>query len=143
MLFFITFCNFLKQKIKRHLTLSELMEFCLPCYTSYIVEKLSVLLPVKLYIRVCGRQDFTTMLNKMATLSFATVLNKRVTNHLKAKKAVTVFCYRAKQKGNKSGLLSHKVNDLFCYHTKRKGNKPSYSVFNMESCPCFLTVISS
>lgn len=143
MLFFITFCNFLKQKIKRHLTLSELMEFCLPCYTSYIVEKLSVLLPVKLYIRVCGRQDFTTMLNKMATLSFATVLNKRVTNHLKAKKAVTVFCYRAKQKGNKSGLLSHKVNDLFCYHTKRKGNKPSYSVFNMESCPCFLTVVSS
>lgn len=121
MLFFITFYNFLKQKIKRHLTLSELMEFCLPCYTSYIVEKLSVLLPVKLYIRVCGRQDFTTMLNKMATLSFATVLNKRVTNHLKAKKAVTVFCY----------------------HTKRKGNKPSYSVFNMESCPCFLTVVSS
>ena len=56
------------------------MEFYLPCYTSYIVEKLSVLLPVKLYIRVCGRQDFTTMLNKMATLSFATVLNKRVTN---------------------------------------------------------------
>lgn len=143
MLFFITFCNFLKQKIKRHLTLSEFMEFYLPCYTSYIVEKLSVLLPVKLYIRVCGRQDFTTMLNKMATLSFATVLNKRVTNHLKAKKAVTEFCYRAKQKGNKSGLLSHKVNDLFCYRTKRKGNKPSYSVFNMESCPCFLTVISS
>ena len=119
------------------------MEFYLPCYTSYIVEKLSVLLPVKLYIRVCERQDFTTMLNKMATLSFATVLNKRVTNHLKAKKAVTVFCYRAKQKGNKSGLLSHKVNDLFCYRTKRKGNKPSYSVFNMESCPYFLTVVSS
>ena len=66
------------------------MEFYLPCYTSYIVEKLSVLLPVKLYIRVCGRQDFTTMLNKMATLSFATVLNKRVTNQIHTKREILI-----------------------------------------------------
>ena len=115
------------------------MEFCLPCYTIYIVEKLSVLQPVKPYIRVCGRQGFTTTLNKMATLSFATVLNEKVTNPLKRVRAKSI-CFATIPNKRVTNLQFYWLFAIFCFATvlNERVTNPRIQFSTWNHAPAFL-----